>query len=145
MGKLLRYVELKTGYSDNGPAWIGLANFSKSGRTVYFNGLALKSLAGASATANYFDVHTGDEYWVSGVKKRGSNRHTYGAGPISVDEAAVASLLEHLDMHDLPRGFKVVHLKPSKPSLLQLEREHNPASDEELFPNSRAEVIKSKA
>jgi len=31
------YIELKTGYSDNGPAWIGRVRYSKSGRTIYFN------------------------------------------------------------------------------------------------------------
>jgi len=27
------YIELKTGYQDNGPAWIGRVEFSQSGRT----------------------------------------------------------------------------------------------------------------
>ena len=40
----LRYIELKSGFGDNGSAWIGMAEFSKSGRTVYFNGKALKNL-----------------------------------------------------------------------------------------------------
>jgi hypothetical protein len=39
----LKYIELKPGYSDNGPAWIGKVEFSKSGKTVYFNGHAFKS------------------------------------------------------------------------------------------------------
>lgn len=30
------YVELKTGYNDNGPSWIGKATYSKTGRTIYF-------------------------------------------------------------------------------------------------------------
>ncbi|MFL9838337.1 hypothetical protein ABS768_12550 [Flavobacterium sp. ST-75] len=40
----IKYIELKSGYSDNGPAWIGLVTFSKTGRTVYFNGKAFKNL-----------------------------------------------------------------------------------------------------
>ena len=32
----LRYVELKTGYHDDGPAWIGYVTASRSARTVYF-------------------------------------------------------------------------------------------------------------
>ena len=32
------YVELKTGYDDNGPAWIRKAFFSKTGKTIYFDG-----------------------------------------------------------------------------------------------------------
>ncbi len=35
--KMLRYIELKSGYSDNGPAWIGYVTPSKTGRTIYFN------------------------------------------------------------------------------------------------------------
>jgi hypothetical protein len=32
----IMYVELKSGFSDDGPAWIGKVKFSKSGQTVYF-------------------------------------------------------------------------------------------------------------
>lgn len=37
MDRQLLYVELKTGYSDDGPAWIGYVGRSKSGKTLYFN------------------------------------------------------------------------------------------------------------
>lgn len=33
----IKYIELKTGYHDNGPAWIGKVKISRSGNTVYFN------------------------------------------------------------------------------------------------------------
>ena len=33
----LMYIELKTGYSDDGPAWIGYVKTSKSRKTIYFN------------------------------------------------------------------------------------------------------------
>ena len=35
----LMYIELKTGYSDDGPAWIGYVKTSKSKKTIYFNGI----------------------------------------------------------------------------------------------------------
>src|ERR1017187_4692968 len=38
----LTYIELKTGYSDDGPAWVGLVEFSKTGQTLYFDNKALK-------------------------------------------------------------------------------------------------------
>ena len=38
----IKYIELKTGYADNGPAWIGKVEFSKSGKTMYFNNHAFK-------------------------------------------------------------------------------------------------------
>ena len=33
----LKYIELKTGWNDNGPAWIGFVKESRSGKMVYFN------------------------------------------------------------------------------------------------------------
>ncbi len=81
----LMYIELKTGHQDNGPAWIGRVKFSKSGHTVYFNGRALKRSGGQGVEGNHYDVETGEEYWVSGVKKAGSDRHSVGSGKIKID------------------------------------------------------------
>ena len=45
---MLHYIELRTGYRDNVPAWIGRVRMSRSGQTVYFNGKAFKrTTAGA--------------------------------------------------------------------------------------------------
>jgi hypothetical protein len=44
---MLKYVELKTVYEDNGPAWVGFVTRSKTGRTAYFNGRALKKMGGS--------------------------------------------------------------------------------------------------
>lgn len=87
------YIELKTRYQDNGPAWIGRAKFSKSGHTVYFNGKALKRSSGQSMQGNHFDMETGEEYWVSGVKKDGSDRHWSGSGKIKIDDRVVDEYL----------------------------------------------------
>jgi len=87
------YVELKTGYNDNGPAWIGRAKFSKSGRTVYFNGHALKRSGEQSISGNHYDLETGDEYWVSGVKKDGNDRHWAGSGKIKIASDVVDEYL----------------------------------------------------
>lgn len=89
---MIKYIELKSGHSDNGPAWIAKVNLSKSGSTIYFDGKALKSI-GAGVQGNYQDLESGDEYWVSGVKKNGINRHPYGAGKIAVEKAALSELL----------------------------------------------------
>jgi len=81
------YVELKTGFNDDGPAWIGRVRFSKTGRTLYYRGRRLQSLKGGGGmSANYFDLDTGDEFWVSGVKKNGQDRHWAGHGPVDIDE-----------------------------------------------------------
>lgn len=86
------YIELKSGYSDDGPAWIGRVTFSKSGQTIYFNDKALKKFQGISG--NFYDVETGDEYWVSGIKKDGRDRHWAGKGKIMIDRKVINEYLE---------------------------------------------------
>jgi hypothetical protein len=89
--KILRYIELKSGYSDNGPAWIAYVTPSKSGRTLYFNGRGLLKLKGRDRGAqggNYVDVVTGESYGVSGVKTNRKVRHWAGSGKILVEAAA---------------------------------------------------------
>jgi len=70
MKKEIMYIELCTGFNHNGPAWVGYVRFSKSKRTKYFNGMGLKQESGTYS--NHYDLETGDEYWLSGIKKRGS-------------------------------------------------------------------------
>lgn len=82
------FVELKTGYSGNVPAWIGRVSFSKTGQTVYYRGKALRRIPGGGISANHRDVETGEQYWVSGVKRNGEDRHWAGSGRVEVDEDA---------------------------------------------------------
>lgn len=88
MKSRVMYVELKTASNDRGPAWIGWVRFSKSGRTVYYRDLTLRRWTGGHPYANYADVHSGDDYWVSGVKKNGADRHWAGSGPVHIDDDA---------------------------------------------------------
>ena len=44
MIKDLMYIELKTGYSDDGPAWIGYVKTSKTKKTIYFNNHAFQNI-----------------------------------------------------------------------------------------------------
>ena len=61
------YIELKTGYSDDGPAWIGYVKTSKTRKTIYFNDHAFQKSIGSYS--NYIDIENGDEYWISGLKR----------------------------------------------------------------------------
>jgi hypothetical protein len=81
----IRYVELKTGHGDCGPAWISRVSFSRSGRSIYFRGKELLN-TGPGIGANYMDVETREQYWVSGPKKNRQDRHWAGGGPIEIDE-----------------------------------------------------------
>jgi hypothetical protein len=102
MRSQLMYVELKTGYNDNGPAWIGKAFFSKTGRSLYFNGLAFKK--GSGIHGNYFEITSGDEYWISGVKKDGSDRHRNGTGKVNIDKAIISEYLSTIGKTELQKG-----------------------------------------
>lgn len=103
------YIELKSGYSDNGPAWIGLVEFSKSGQTVYFDNKALKKLKVPGPFSNHYNIETGDEYWVSGVKKNGQDRHWAGNGVIMIDKESVDEYLTFINQASLePKKFKIV-------------------------------------
>lgn len=90
---MLRYIELKSGFHDNGPAWIGRVKISRTKGTIYFNGHALRRAKGRGIAGNYFDIETRDEYWVSGIKRNGEDRHWAGSGPILIEASAVAEYL----------------------------------------------------
>ena len=96
----IRYIELKSGQADRGPAWIARVRFSRSGRTIYFNGMGLKSGKGKCVGANYFDFATGDEYWVSGVKKQEWNRHWIGSGDIMIERSLHQWYLGFINFQD---------------------------------------------
>src|SRR5215813_4712265 len=83
MKSRIMYVEYK-GDGLIGPGWITRVTFSKSGRSVYFRGKRLQSLNGAGFKANYCDVETGEQYWVSGCKQNGEDR-LYG-GLVEIDD-----------------------------------------------------------
>jgi|SRR6185312_2510548 len=104
--KLLRYIELKSGYADNGPAWIGYVTPSKTRRTLYFNGRGLMKLKGARRwdSGNYVDMETGESFWVSGVKKNGEDRHWAGSGKILVEAAALSDYLKVIGAKSLDRS-----------------------------------------
>jgi len=42
----IMYIELETGYSDNGPASIGRVSFSKAKKTIYYRGKKLQRMTG---------------------------------------------------------------------------------------------------
>ena len=84
----LMYIECKAMAGDSGAARIGWVTFSKSGLSVYYQGKRFERLKGQGVSGNFFETETGDEYWISGVKKSGTNRHWAGSGPIHIDEDA---------------------------------------------------------
>jgi hypothetical protein len=80
----IMYIECKA-ENLNGPAWIGRVTFSKRGNTIYYKDKAFKSLKGGYK-ANYYDVETFEEYWISGPKRDGSDRLYVSRVPVVIDE-----------------------------------------------------------
>ena len=78
------YIEQKTEgnrpLQDRGQAEIGEVTFSKTGSTVYYKGRSFRRES--CVYGNHICNEDGNVYWISGVKKRGSNRSKYGSGPV---------------------------------------------------------------
>jgi hypothetical protein len=81
----IMYIENKSGGLE-GDARIGRVYFSKTGKTLYYNGSKFQSLKGNGFKANYYDVDTYDEYGISGPKKKQSDRLYGGNLGVEIDE-----------------------------------------------------------
>lgn len=68
----IMYIEYK-GDGLIGAARIGRVTFSKTGSTLYYRDKAFQSQKGSGFKSNYFDVQTGEEYWISGPRKDGTD------------------------------------------------------------------------
>jgi len=81
----IMYIENK-GDSLTGEARIGRVKFSKSMKSIHYDGRTFESLKGAGFKANFCDSETGEHYWISGPRKDGADR-LYGERlPILIDE-----------------------------------------------------------
>jgi hypothetical protein len=97
------YIERKAG-SLTGAARIGRVTFSKTGKTLYYRGHTFKSLKGDGFKSNYYDVETGDDYWISGCRRDGADRLYGERVPVEIDEdvraeywTEIRKLPEHKD------------------------------------------------
>ena len=74
--KRIMYVELKTGYDGDGPAWISKVKYTKTEKGFYFHGALLQQATMTEredhgwTEGNYFDFNSGKAYWASGAKKK---------------------------------------------------------------------------
>ena len=101
----IMYIEQKSG-KNAGQARIGRVTFSRKGRTLYYKDLAFVSAKGRGIWGNYdgYDKKlyltfvnaklvpgqrlTGyvGEFWISGPKKNGADRHYAESAEVTVDE-----------------------------------------------------------
>lgn len=69
----IMWIEPKAGDQVPEPARIGRVTFSKSGKSLYYRGQWFETLAGRGFKSNYFEVETGNPYWISGCHKDGGD------------------------------------------------------------------------
>jgi hypothetical protein len=81
----IMYIEYK-GDGLTGEARIGKVKFSKTGKSVHYNGKTFQNQSGRGFKSNYFDVETGEQYWISGCKKDGTDRLYGERVPIYIDD-----------------------------------------------------------
>lgn len=89
LSRRVMYIENKDGEIDGVAARIGWVEFSKSGFTIYYRGRELARAKGGGVAGNHIDIETGEEYWISGIKKKGSNTHRAESIQVVVDEDAM--------------------------------------------------------
>ena len=82
------YIENKDGVIDSHSARIGWVTFSKTGNTVYYRERELLRQKGGGVRGNFKDTDTGEEYWISGLKKTGSNTHWAESVRVAIDDDA---------------------------------------------------------
>jgi hypothetical protein len=75
------YIECKS-EGLTGPARIGRVTFSKTGRTLRYREHEFQPIS--DYKANYLDLATGQNYWISGCKKGGDD--TLYPGIVEIDE-----------------------------------------------------------
>lgn len=76
----IMYIESKA-EGLHGPARIGRVT---SGQTIYYRGLEFMRIKGFKA--NYLEVGSGAEYWISGPRKDGRDRLNGGRIAVEIDE-----------------------------------------------------------
>lgn len=79
------YIERKAG-NLTGEARIGRVTFSKTGKTLHYKDKKFQSLKGKGFKANYYELESGEDYWISSCKKNGQDRLYGERVPIYIDE-----------------------------------------------------------
>jgi hypothetical protein len=81
----IMYIEYK-GDGLHGSARIGRVSFSRTGATLYYRGKSFGRLGGYGFKANWCDEETGEQNWISGPRKDGTDRLYKSDWPVEIDE-----------------------------------------------------------
>jgi hypothetical protein len=82
--KKTRVMYIERGGGLAGAGRIGRVSFSKTGRTIYYQGRSFRSLNGSEYKTTHFDEETHEEYWISGPRKDGQD--TLYPGLVEIDD-----------------------------------------------------------
>jgi len=85
MKSRIMYIERKAG-ALTGTARIGRATFNRTGKTLYYRAQVFQRIVGGGFKSNYIEEATGEDYWISGPKRDGSDRLYGGRVPIEIDQ-----------------------------------------------------------
>ena len=99
MRSRIMYIERKAG-ALTGEARIGRVTFNKTGRTILYRDQVFRRIVGGGFKSNYRDEATGEDYWISGPKRRGGDRMYGSALPVKIDEDVRAEYWR--DIRDKP-------------------------------------------
>ena len=80
----IMYIEYKGDL--HGFARIGRVAFTRTGATLRYGNKSFQSLKGNGFKANYYDIDTGEHYWISGPRKDGTDRLYKSDWPVEIDE-----------------------------------------------------------
>ena len=83
MKSRIMYIEFK-GDGLVGPARIGRVSFYKTGRNLHYKDKSFKSTKNA-LKANFYEVQSGERYWISGPRKDGEDRLYAGGDIVEID------------------------------------------------------------
>src|SRR6266704_3785971 len=70
----------------SGPARIGRVEMTKLGKTIYYRGRTFRTLGGRGFKANFYDLETGEEFWISGPRRDGADRLYGERVPVEIDD-----------------------------------------------------------
>lgn len=98
-------------------------NFQNLVELFILIGKALKNSNAQGIAGNYYDIESGEEYWISGIKKNGTNRHWAGDGKVMIDQNVVDLYLSLIDFNMLDKNrFELVDILPTdKQNFAELE------------------------
>jgi hypothetical protein len=97
----IMFIQLKSGHdTDKGPAWISVVSFNRSWKTARWHGKTLHRDLGLF-DANFYDIETNEEYWLSGPRRDQRDTRYSSITPI-VDGDAREAYSAFLDGDPLP-------------------------------------------